>query len=71
MERGFNRLSADWIILKRWNEEQIAKAQEELESFSVSPSRADQLRGIIFILREQIEKAEPTPRPQVETTNYG
>lgn len=66
-----NKLSADWMALRRWNLAKIEEHRQELESLTVAPDRAHQLRGMISALRQQIEHVEPAADPIVKEPNYG
>jgi len=66
-----NKHGADWQALRRWNLDEIEKHRQELETLTVAPDRAQQLRGMISALRQQIEYVEPSQDPTVKDTNYG
>ena len=66
-----NRHGADWMALRRWNVGEINRHREELESLTVTPDRAQQLRGMISALRQQIDYVEPAQAPIVKDPHYG
>lgn len=66
-----NKHGADWVALRRWNLAEIEKHRQELESLTVTPDRAQQLRGMISALRQQIDYVEPTEDPNVKEPTYG
>ena len=68
---GINKHSAEWMAIRAWNLAQIEKHRLALESVSCTTDEANQLRGMIAALREQIEHVEPTPKPEVKDNNYG
>jgi hypothetical protein len=66
-----NPHSTEWQIIKRYNSERIAKHRDELEALLVTPDRANQLRGMIAALREQLVFGEPEQAPEIKEPNYG
>lgn len=66
-----NRHGSDWMILRARALDRIEAWRKELESLDVAPDRAQQLRGMIFALREQNDFVEPTPLPEVKEPHYG
>lgn len=68
---SINRHSVEWMQIKKRSVAQIEKHRLELESLLCEPDRAQQLRGMIHALTDQIEEVEPTPTPEVKDTNYG
>lgn len=66
-----NKHSTDWQLVRRWNQVHVAEWTRELQSLDVAPDRAQQLRGMIFALQEQIEFVEPTPKPLLKDVSYG
>lgn len=66
-----NKHGLDWQTLKKRSLDEIEKHRQELEELLVAPDRAQQLRGMIAALREQIVFVEPLQAPIVKDTNYG
>lgn len=66
-----NKHGADWTALRRWNLDEIERHRQELESLTVTPDRAQQLRGMISALRQQIDYVEPQADPTVKEPTYG
>ena len=57
--------SATWAIIKAFILEKSADARSELETFGVTPERADFLRGRIAALGELHRLANPTLHPEI------
>lgn len=71
MSIAVNRYGVDWQALKAWNLEQIERHRQELEALLVDADRAQQLRGMIAVLREQITLVEPPTPIDVKEPRYG
>ena len=57
--------SATWISIKAFILEKSDEARSELETFGVTPERADYLRGRIDALGELYRLANPTNHPEI------
>lgn len=66
-----NRHGADWLLIRRWIDAELADARAKLEARHAMIEDTQFERGRIAALRSLLDFGEPAPTPESEEVNYG
>lgn len=65
-----NLQSTEWVLIRRWADEEITASRDRLEGALGSEATAFE-RGKIAALRSMLGEFDPQKTPDVEDVNYG